>query len=124
MGEAEETCDRVGFIFKGKLVTVGTPTEISRMFAEHTTLELVLGNTTEQSVRGIATLSGIEIISLESAESSGTPAFKLVLHATSDEMVPQAVTYFERLGGKVISLNVRKPNLEDAYIHLSRRQKG
>lgn len=124
MAEAEEICDKVGFLFKGKLVALGTPSELSRMLGKFTTLELVVQGVTEQAVKGLTTFKDIEVVSVENVEYIGVSAFKIILHVTSDELTPQTVMHFEKFGAKVVSLNVRKPNLEDAYIHLSRRQKS
>jgi len=124
MAEAEEICDRVGFLFKGKLVALGTPSELSRMLGKFTTLELIVQGATEQAVKGLSTFKDIEVVSVEDVEHMGVSAFKIILHVTSDELTPQTVTHFEKSGAKVVSLNVRKPSLEDAYIHLSRRQQG
>lgn len=123
MAEAEEICDRVGFLFKGKLVAVGTPSELSQMLGKFTTLELLVQGATEHAVKEFGNLDDVEILSSGNIEHGGTSALKLTLRVTSDEIAPQAVTYFEKVCAKVISLNVRKPNLEDAYIYLSRRQK-
>jgi len=124
MAEAEEICDRVGFLFKGKLVALGTPSELSRMLGKFTTLELIVQGVTDQAVKGLNTFKDIEVVAVENVEYMEASAFKIVLHVTSDELTPQTVTHFERFGAKVVSLNVRKPNLEDAYIHLSRRQES
>jgi ABC-2 type transport system ATP-binding protein len=124
MAEAEEICDRVGFLFKGKLVALGTPSELSRMLGKFTTIELVVQGATEQAVKGLGTFKDIEVVSIENIEYMGVSAFKITLHVTSDELTPQTVVHFEKSGAKVVSLNVRKPNLEDAYIHLSRRQES
>jgi len=124
MAEAEEICDRVGFLFKGKLVALGTPSELSRMLGKFITLELVVQEATDQSVKGLSTLRDIEVVSVENVEYMGVSAFKITLHVTGDELTPQTVMHFEKSGAKVVSLNVRKPNLEDAYIHLSRRQES
>jgi len=124
MAEAEEICDRVGFLFKGKLVALGTPSELSRMLGKFTTLELIVQGAIEQAVKGLSTFGDIEVISTENVEHAGVSAFKITLHVTSDELTPRTVMHFEKFGAKVVSLNVRKPNLEDAYIHLSRRQES
>jgi ABC-2 type transport system ATP-binding protein len=124
MAEAEEICDRVGFIFKGKLVALGTPSELSRMLGKFTTLELIVQGNAEQAVKGLTTFKEIEVASVETVEHIGISALKVILHVTNDELTPQAVMHFEKFGAKVVSLNVRKPNLEDAYIHLSRRQES
>lgn len=124
MAEAEEICDRVGFLFQGRLVAVGTPSELYKMVREYTCLDLVIQGATERTINELNMFSEIEIISAESIESTGMPALKLTLRMTNDEIVPQAVAHFEKLGAKVISLNVRKPNLEDVYVHFSRRQKS
>lgn len=124
MAEAEEICDRVGFLFKGKLVALGTPSELSRMLGKFITLELVVQGVTDQSVKDLNTFRDIEVVSVENVEYMGVSALKIILHVTSDELTPQTVMHFEKSGAKVVSLNVRKPNLEDAYIHLSRRQEN
>jgi len=124
MAEAEEICDRVGFLFKGKLVALGTPSELSRMLGKFITLELIVQEATDQAVKGLNTFREIEVVSVENVEYMDTAALKIILHVTSDELTPQTVMHFEKFGAKVVSLNVRKPKLEDAYIHLSRRQKS
>jgi ABC-2 type transport system ATP-binding protein len=124
MAEAEEICDKVGFLFKGKLVALGTPSELSRMLGKFTTLEFIVQGATEQAVKELSASGDIEVVSVENVEYMEASAFKIILHVTSDELTPQTVMRFEKFGAKVVSLNVRKPNLEDAYIHLSRRQES
>src|SRR5881397_4012315 len=50
LAEAEELCDRVAFIFKGRIVALGTPGELSRLIVSQVTIELVVRGASQKEI--------------------------------------------------------------------------
>jgi len=123
LGEAEEMCDRVSFIFNGKIVSTGTPAELSRHVIPSITAELVLLDAADQDLEAFAAQTGSRLRSVEAVE--GDPSRKRVLLEISSEDTMRSVfEHFHARGARVISAALKQPSLEDAYLELVRKQGG
>src|SRR5213594_902306 len=120
LSEAEEMCDRVSFIFKGKIVSTGTPAELSKLIVPRVTIELAIRGAAENEIRAFADHLGLKTISVESVEDDPSHSRKrAILDADSEEIIPRAFEYFHARGASVVSAGLRQPSLEDAYLKLA-----
>ena len=123
LAEAQELCDRVSFIFKGKVVSTGTPAELSRLIVPTLKAELILSGASDADIEQFASRTGSKVESIEGVENDPSQSRKRVLlKIRSEETVRSAFEHFHNLGSRVISAALKEPSLEDAYLELARSQ--
>ena len=111
MDEAE-LCNRIGFIAHGRLMVVGTPTELQKV-PQRAVVELkarprkVMQSVAQQT-------EGIESIQI----------FGDRLHLLTDKpdvVSAQLATKLQAEGAQVLTLRTIQPSMEDVFMHLARR---
>jgi ABC-type multidrug transport system ATPase subunit len=111
LAEAQELCDRVAVLARGRLLAVGTPAELARRIAP--SLELLLEvdpAQTADALRIIATCDGM----------AGAPAADGVIAVTGArrEEIPALAARLTGAGVRLYRLVPREPTLADAYFAL------
>ncbi len=108
--EVEAMCDRVAFLHRGKLLTLGTPEEFV--------------SSLEGTRRIVATLRN----PVEYGDLEGVPGVERVVPEGRDlvvqceeraGIVADVVAGIVRAGGDITDLAVRRPSLEDVYVKLT-----
>jgi ABC-2 type transport system ATP-binding protein len=116
MEEAEELSDRVGIIDGGDLIAIGTQRELTRQVGEMETLVLHIDET--QDVAALA--AAVEALDMvRHAEVSDHTVTAIVPEA--EEALAPAVARANELGVKIRSVDIREPNLEAVFLHLTGR---
>src|SRR5262245_3362092 len=113
LDEAEH-CHRVAIIHAGRLAAIGTTSELKRMFADRTIVEIRSGNPVE-AMRLLDTLPGIEKTSV-----FGT-AVHAVMKAGASGDVRRLAGQLERSGIRVDGLAPVQPSLEDVFLDVVER---
>ena len=109
LDDAERLCDKVG-VMKTRLLAIGSPEELSRMFWGRTTvvrLRRVLPGMAD-SVRGLPGVTGVK------EEGSAL----LVDVSSPDEANPAIVSALAKQGGEVLAVGELRRGLEDVYLKL------
>lgn len=116
MEEAQELSDRVGIIDHGKLIALGTQSELTAQVGEMDTLILHLGENEdpEHLAQALKTLSGV----LQANPSDHTIA---LVTPSAEELLAPVVSRANELGIKIHSIDMREPNLEAVFLHLTGR---
>jgi len=121
MAEADEMCDRLAIIDKGRVQACDTPAKLKRLVQKETTLELTLDGTQAippewKDLPGVVRLShSIDAI----ARTTGLHALLATADA-SGELI-RAVA----LGGRrLVDLKTVQPTLEDVFLKLTGRRLG
>jgi ABC-2 type transport system ATP-binding protein len=116
MEEAEELSNRVGIIDNGELIALGTQAELTKQVGEMETLILHVGETDnpERLAAGIRTLEGVRKVDV-------TDHTVTVIVPGAEEALAPAVTKANELGIKIHSVDMREPNLEAVFLHLTGR---
>jgi len=112
MGEPEKICDRVGVIFAGRLVQVGTPNELKIGVNEMRTLEVETPSL--QRVH----LERIENLSRHCKVTYKEPILR-VTYDRSEELAEKVMKILLDSGAKIKTVNTREPTLEEAFISLT-----
>lgn len=109
MEEAERLCDRVGIIEHGRLIEMGTPTElVERHCPERSVVFTSVGI-------GIAERLG-ELVAARSAASDGSTH---TLRGEGDDFVTDVIHGIAREGIRVAGFRTRMPTLEDVFLKLT-----
>lgn len=116
MEEAAELSNRVGIIDHGQLIALGTQAELTRQVGETDTLILHLGE--EQDPASLAeALRGLPGVRLaEAGENQVT-----IITPSAAEALAGIVAKASERGIKIRSLDIREPNLEAVFLHLTGR---
>src|SRR5436190_310752 len=116
MEEAEELSARVGIIDHGELIAIGTQAELTQQIGQTETLVLHLGETDDaQSLA--KSLHGVKDILEVNASDH---AVSVIAHEAED-VLAIAVTKANERGIKIRSIDIREPNLEAVFLHLTVR---
>jgi ABC-2 type transport system ATP-binding protein len=119
MFEAEEMCDRIAFLNKGKIVALGRVDELKRNLPAVTSVELSVVRLTEEMIAGMKRLASVkEILVTGSTELDGQEVSKLTVSSESDRVVPMVLSYLAEHDCRIVTVNVRGPTLEDLFMHL------
>jgi ABC-2 type transport system ATP-binding protein len=116
MEEAEELSNRVGIIDHGELIALGTQAELTKQVGEMETLILHVGENDdpERLAVGIRTLKGVR-------KADVTDHTVTIIVPEAEEALAPAVTKANELGIKIHSVDMREPNLEAVFLHLTGR---
>jgi len=118
MFEAEQICDRVAIMHKGRIIAIDTPDRVKNLVKSDTTIIVVTGNATSRLVDSIADLE--DVISMTSRPISSFPnSLRIearVKNASASATISQIVT---QSGGLLYSIRTEEPTLEDALVKLT-----
>lgn len=116
MEEAQELSDRVGIIDHGKLIALGTQGELTAQVGEMDTLILHLGENEDpfHLAEGLKTLP-------EVLQVNPTDHEVAIVTASAEEALAPVVSRANEMGIKIYSVDMREPNLEAVFLHLTGR---
>jgi len=116
MEEAEELSNRVGIIDHGELIALGTQDELTKQVGQTDTLILHIGENedTEALAESLKSLDGVlEAIAVDHKVSIVTPQ--------AEDVLATVVGAANERGIKIHSIDIREPNLEAVFLHLTGR---
>jgi ABC-2 type transport system ATP-binding protein len=111
--EAEQLCDRVAIIDRGRLVALGSPRELVKKAGRGTRLEIRLSHPVSP-----ARLNQLDAI-LDCRETDGT----YFLHANPPaQAVVSLIRFLEAEGNTLLDLHIAQPSLEDIFVEMTGRR--
>jgi ABC-2 type transport system ATP-binding protein len=116
MEEADKLCDRIAIVDHGKLVALGTPTELKNSVAGANVVEVHFDRETAEWKGRLEALEGVASVQ---PESSG---FYRVVTKSGSKTTMQIVELAASLGETLTSLSVQNTTLDDVFIHYTGRQ--
>lgn len=117
MYEAEEMCDRVAIIDKGKIVALGTPQELKALVRRAVVLNLSVKGISDHSVQSLRGISGVENVVSRDCSESGLSHLRLQTDGRK-RIVTDVIERCVKSGVKVLSFQADEPTLEDVFIKL------
>ncbi len=113
MDEADELCDRIAFIDRGKIVDIKTPQEYKREIPHQEVIEVrCLG---QPDISSLKNLTGVE--QTQSEFNNGVTVLRIVVPRA--ETVLSEVIERLRLEAKILEIDVKEPTLEDVFIYMT-----
>lgn len=112
MYEPEKICDRVGVVFAGRLVQVGSPDELKRSVSELSTVEVDSpGLTSEQlgRIRGLDHVCNV---------TYNDPLLRVTCEHHQD-LAEDVMRVLLSGGARIRAINTKEPTLEEAFISLT-----
>jgi ABC-2 type transport system ATP-binding protein len=111
--EAEQLCDRVAIIDRGRLVALGSPRELVKKAGQGTRLEIRLSHPVSP-----ARLNQLDAI-LDCRETDGT----YFLHANPPaQAVVSLIRFLEAEGNTLLDMHIARPSLEDIFVEMTGRR--
>jgi ABC-2 type transport system ATP-binding protein len=121
MYEAEEMCDRVGFLSKGKLVAIGSAEELKRKMPSGFSMEVLVTRLSQEAFDDLKRLKSVKkaIITDYEGEAEGEKIDRLIINVDSDQAAPDVLNYMASRQCRVVSVNIRGPTLEDLFMYFT-----
>ncbi len=107
MAEADEICDRIALIFKGKIVACDTPKRLKESVSSFTSAIIDIKS-------NHVTLNNIDGISIIHEEYDGITRLKVLLEDQS--YISKLLSSLNNNGYNILSIKMSEPTLEDVYI--------
>ena len=116
MEEAQELSDRVGIIDHGELIALGTQAELTKQVGQTDTLILHIGeNDDPEALAG--SLKGMKDI----LEANAADHEISIITPQAENVLAAVVSKANERGTKIRSMEIREPNLEAVFLHLTGR---
>ena len=116
MEEAAELSDRVGIIDHGELIALGTQKELTQQVGQTETLLLHIGENDDPAALAQA-LTGLEGV----LQAQATDHEVSVITPEAEDVLAAVVGAANERGIKIRSIDIREPNLEAVFLHLTGR---
>ncbi len=114
--EAERLCSRVMIIRKGVALATGSVEDLRRKLHGAPELEVSLEEVNDRLLKATARLEGVKAVN---ATTRGTLIYDL---DDPEARTPDIVKSLVQAGGRVRSVNILRPSLEDAYLELTKEE--
>jgi ABC-2 type transport system ATP-binding protein len=114
MEEAQEISDQVAIMDHGKVIACGTHEELVRLVGGQTRIDLTVNVRPEIVVPAWEKTEGVERVIVEEEKIS-------VLVADSNLVLPRLFETATRQSARITSVDIREPNLESVFLHLTGR---
>jgi ABC-2 type transport system ATP-binding protein len=119
MAEADELCDRLAIIDRGKLLALDTPENLKRRLQRDAIFQLKVeplgkrpsGDEMIESVPGVRQVTV--------GDTNGHTELKLILEG--EDALAGVLSHLTKRGSNLISLEKKEPSLEDVFVHLCGR---
>jgi ABC-2 type transport system ATP-binding protein len=135
MEEVEFLCDRVGIMDRGKLIALGTIDELKRLVGDENVISVRVSDLPAGALDALRGLPGVDSVSTSAPAEPGSEESEApgdggeaaveagtlieVLSRDSGTIIASVVTALTGVGARVMSIDVREPNLESVFLHLT-----
>ncbi len=117
MEEAEELSHRIGIMDQGQLIALGTQAELTQLVGQLDIIHLGVefnGAAKDTLATTLAALDGVQRVGMDDGN--------LTLHVTeADTALADIIVAVNHAGAHVRQLEIREPNLEAVFLHLTGR---
>jgi ABC-2 type transport system ATP-binding protein len=112
MGEPDKICDRIGIMFAGRLVKIGTPGELKNSVSKLSVVEIESPNLSIEQLQKLKQKLNCARLKYENS----------ILQVTSDlndDLAERVAAALIAVGAKIRRINTNNPTLEEAFISLT-----
>jgi ABC-2 type transport system ATP-binding protein len=114
MEEAQELCDHIAITDHGQVIASGTHEELVRLVGQQTRIDLTLSVEASRVLEAWRAVEGVSRVSTDNGRVT-------VLVDDSNLVLPRLFEAATRLSTRITSVDIREPNLEAVFLHLTGR---
>jgi ABC-2 type transport system ATP-binding protein len=114
MEEAQELCNHIAIMDHGQVIARGTHEELVQLVGEQTRIDLTLNVEAGRVLEAWQAIEGVSRVSTENG-------LVTVLVKDSNLVLPRLFEAATRLSARITSVDIREPNLEAVFLHLTGR---
>jgi ABC-2 type transport system ATP-binding protein len=114
MEEAQELCNHIAIMDHGQIIACGTHEELVQLVGEQTRIDLTLNMEASRVLEIWQAVEGVSRVSTENG-------LVTVLVKDSNLVLPRLFEAATRLSARITSVDIREPNLEAVFLHLTGR---
>jgi len=116
MIEAQELCDRVAIIYKGKIVKVDTVENLLKLVSGEHIFEIKTNFILNDCLEDIKKIQGVKGLYSDSDVSTGIAKLRIVME--EEGPIADILSLLKERNIKVLALSKEEPNLEDVFLYL------
>jgi ABC-2 type transport system ATP-binding protein len=117
MAEADELCERIAVVDRGRILAIGTPGELKRRVQRESVFRLEVDRL-DGGPAALARLPGVVSAAFASATAPGAQNVTVSLALHEDAALGGVVTALTAMGSQIRSLGKSEPTLEDVFVKL------
>jgi ABC-2 type transport system ATP-binding protein len=126
LNEAQDICDRVAILNRGKILACDTPNNIQRLMFDKRILKIsftgaVLNKPPEKILSNLKAIAGVDNIALDIGRDKSFNGMSIQGNREMD--VSAILAVIMNNGLKIERINTEEPTLEDVFMHLTRKHK-
>lgn len=116
MDEADTLSDRVAIIDHGKIVRLGSPTELKEKVKSNDIIEIETRNVSDQTADALKSFSEVSKVAISSADPSGEKGLLRIHVEKRKEVLPKILEFLVRKQVTITKVTFIEPTLEDVFI--------
>ena len=114
MEEAEGLCTRIGIMDKGKMMAMGTTDELINIVKGKEKIKVKFDNVSDELIANIKVLNYIDEVQVNGKDIN-------LITLNGKTIFEDLIDIAKRTNEKILSINIKKPNLESVFLHLTGR---
>jgi ABC-2 type transport system ATP-binding protein len=120
MEEAEELCTKVAIMDHGKIIALGSPSQLVKQVKMENTITVVPDKASPSLIEKIMGIGGVKNVYTAPDETEKRETLKVITDSP-DDILPDVVSTIVNEGTKVLSVQLSRVTLEDVFISLTGR---
>jgi ABC-2 type transport system ATP-binding protein len=120
MDEAEELCNQVAIMDRGKVIALGSPRQLIRKVELENTITIIPDRISTKLMDAVQKISGIKYSYKAYDENDKIETVKVITERAED-VLPEVVSTISSVGIKILSVQLSRANLEDVFLLLTGR---
>jgi len=120
MDEAEELCNQVAIMDKGKIIALGSPRQLIKKVKMENTITVVPDKIPPKLIEAVQKISGVKSSYRAYDENEKIETLKVITERAED-ILPDVVSAIVTEGTKILSVQLSRATLEDVFILLTGR---
>lgn len=120
MAEAQQLCDRIAIIHKGKIIKIDTVEGLLKLVSNEHVFEIKTSLIEDKYIDKIKNISGIRAFDSENDASLYATSLRIVV--SDESIIADIISFLKEYNAKIISLSKVEPTLEDVFLYLVGRK--